>query len=456
MGVVTPFYTKINITIPGTASLSWEYTTTGVSITGAPNNVSQIAIPRELLDLRVKSTSLSTVNVTSIGASAFAGQTNLTQVTFTSPSNVHTIGSSAFVNCTSLSQVSIPASVESIGSSAFYGCAGLADISFGAGSQLIWIGESAFEYCAALTGITLPPSVESIGEFAFYCCTGLESIAIPASVLGELDCVFWGCSGLTGIYVNAGNPNYASRDGILYNKAETRIIHVPDAVSGSVEIPSSMTDIEDSVFAACAGLTSITIPDSVESIGSSAFRHCTGLASIEFGAGSGLESIGAYAFANCVGLTGIRIPGSVAYIGDGAFLNCSGLTAVYIERPAPDITALGDNVFNVFYLHAIYVPDYTSEAAYKNAADWQDYFFQIETDKPYFPSTSGLSYTLVDGSYYAVSRGSAYTGTVYIPVAHNGIFVRAIASCGNLTSVRIPGSVERNDIIEDYLTTKQQ
>lgn len=40
---------------------------------------------------------------------------------------------------------------------------------------------------------------------------------------------------------------------------------------GDVAIPNSVTEIGDSAFDGCTGLTSVTIPDSVTAIGRSAF-----------------------------------------------------------------------------------------------------------------------------------------------------------------------------------------
>lgn len=63
-----------------------------------------ITIPREI----------GGQNVTHIGNGAFSGLSNLTSVTFESPSNVQTIGNSAFVN-TGVVNLSLPSSVTSIG-----------------------------------------------------------------------------------------------------------------------------------------------------------------------------------------------------------------------------------------------------------------------------------------------------------------------------------------------------
>ncbi|MEE3404803.1 MAG: leucine-rich repeat domain-containing protein, partial [Acutalibacteraceae bacterium] len=94
----------------------------------------------------------------------------------------------------------------------------------------------------------------------------------------------------------------------------------------SITIPDSVTSIGNSAFSGCTGLTSITIPDSVTSIGNYAFSGCTGLTSITIP--DSVTSIGSSAFSGCTGLTSITIPDSVISIGDGAFSGCTGLTSI--------------------------------------------------------------------------------------------------------------------------------
>lgn len=100
IGLVTPFYTRINVTVAGYVSFNWEYTSSGVAITGAQSGTTVINnIPSQIYDLRVNprdNTPQPMVNVTSIGASAFAGMTSLTQITI--PASVTHIGADAFIN----------------------------------------------------------------------------------------------------------------------------------------------------------------------------------------------------------------------------------------------------------------------------------------------------------------------------------------------------------------------
>ena len=46
---------------------------------------------------------------------------------------------------------------------------------------------------------------------------------------------------------------------------------------GETKIPDSVTEIENSAFCGCTGLTSLTIPDSVTKIGKAAFDDCPNL-----------------------------------------------------------------------------------------------------------------------------------------------------------------------------------
>ena len=90
-------------------------------------------------------------DVTTIGAIAFRGCTNLTSVTI--PDSVTTIGDSAFNGCKSLSSITIPDSVTTIVGSAFMGCTNL-------------------------TSIIIPNSVTTIGDGAFVDCDSLNELRV--------------------------------------------------------------------------------------------------------------------------------------------------------------------------------------------------------------------------------------------------------------------------------------
>ena len=194
------------------------------------------------------------------------------------PAGVTTIASYAFYNCGSLTGISIPAWVTSIGDYAFagyYSSMALSTVTFAPNSQLQNIGENAFEYCGSLTGITIPASVTTIGNNAFSNCTSLTTITIPASVTFINGSAFNQCNSLASVTVDPNNQNYASQDGILYNKAKTSFVYIPQAISGNITIPAGVTSIGDWAFNNRTSLASITIPASVTSIGNYAFYYWT-------------------------------------------------------------------------------------------------------------------------------------------------------------------------------------
>jgi uncharacterized repeat protein (TIGR01451 family) len=130
--------------------------------------------------------------------------------------------------------------------------------------------------------VTIPSTlggypVTRIGERAFYDCRSLTSVTIPDSVTSIGSYAFRSCTSLTSIDVENDNPNYASIDGVLFNKALTQLITSLDGKQGAYTIPDSVTSIGNYAFYNCTKLTSVTIPNSVTNIGSNAFSRCTSL-----------------------------------------------------------------------------------------------------------------------------------------------------------------------------------
>ena len=100
-----------------------------------------------------------------------------------------------------------------------------------------------------------------------------------------------------------------------------------------IKIPYGVTSIGAYAFSRCSGLASVTIPSSVTNICSGAFSQCHGLTSVTIP--DSVTSIGDYAFSQCYRLTGITIPPSVTLIGSSPFSNCSGLTSVIMAGNCP-------------------------------------------------------------------------------------------------------------------------
>ncbi len=307
--------------------------------------------------------------------------------------DVTTIESYTFSFTSSLVSITIPNSITSIRDYAFYDCTGLVSVIMGNG--VTEIGNSVFYGCTGLTSITIPNSITSIKDAAFSGCTGLVSVIIGNGVIEFGNSVFYGCTGLTSIDVDKDNQKYASVDGVLYNKNITTLISCPEGKT-LIEIPNSVTKIEDYAFFRCAEVTSIRIPNGVTEIGNLAFYGCTKLIFIDVDKDNqkytsvdgvlynknittlircpegktlieipnsvtsigdmsfcasklmsveipnNVTSIGIAAFMYSTNLLLVEIPNSVTSIAKEAFRDCSSLTSIIIPN---SVTEIGSSVF---------------------------------------------------------------------------------------------------------------
>lgn len=121
--------------------------------------------------------------------------------------------------------------------------------------------------------IAVPSGVKDITDTSFLNCRNITSITIPSSVTNIEYTSIQNCTNLTAIEVDKNNKVYVSDDGVLYNKAKTKLIKCP-ARKKSISIPSSVTSIGDGAFMNCNSLTDILIPASVTKIGMYVFFMC--------------------------------------------------------------------------------------------------------------------------------------------------------------------------------------
>jgi hypothetical protein len=226
------------------------------------------------------------------------------------------IGQYAFSGRTSLTSVTFPAATD-IGDSAFFGCTGLTSVTFPAATDIGW---RAFQYCDSLTSVTLSASLSTVAGNPFA-----------------------GCTALTNISVDAGNPNFSADGGMLMNKDGTTLIAWPSA-SGPVT------------------LTGITI------IGIGAFQYCYSLESVTL---STAADIGFGAFSNCIGLTWVNFP-AAADIGDYAFQYTStGNLTIILGNTPP---SLGTGIFDGVNSPKTVTVEVPTGAAVNYDSAWQNSF----------------------------------------------------------------------------------
>jgi hypothetical protein len=209
----------------------------------------------------------------------------------------------------------------------------------------VYAGKVAYKYKGAMpekATITLQNGTVGIMSFAFGHCTGLTSITIPSTVTSIGDWAFSGCTNLRAITVAEGNTAYFAQDGVLYKKGSPdTLLFVPQAITGSVTIPSSVTSIGYYAFYDCPGLTSITVAADNPQYSSQDGVLFDKAAQVllaypggkkgAYSIPSSVTSIGRSAFEHCTGLRSVTIPGNVTSIGHEAFYGCTGLTSVMFK-----------------------------------------------------------------------------------------------------------------------------
>ena len=181
-------------------------------------------------------------------------------------------------------------------------------------------------------------TVIGIDSWAFAYCTNMTSVTIPASVISINDNPFVFCSSLVSISVAADNSEYASRDGLLYNKRMTVLYACPAGLQ-NVTIPQGVVEINHEALKSCARLTSIALPQGVRILGESVFEDCTSLQSVVVP--EGVVILENQVFGDCANLRLVSIPASVAKIECQVFADCSRLEKVVFNGNAPELFSEG-------------------------------------------------------------------------------------------------------------------
>jgi hypothetical protein len=225
-----------------------------------------------------------------------------------------------------------------------------------AGHEVYGIDDNALKTCKEVTDIVIPKTVRFLKPGTLNRCQGLENIVVAKD-----------------------HPDFASVDGVMFDKKKTKLLAVgagrkdryvvpkttttigPYALSlcaslKSVVIPKGVTDIgghTGGVFQGCSNLESIDIPETVTNIGQKSFQDCGSLkqatippkvTAIPFGLfwrcsnltqvtlPEGITKIGNYAFADCTKMTLKKLPKSLTTIGSYAFKDCKALKGLTIPK----------------------------------------------------------------------------------------------------------------------------
>lgn len=388
--------------------------------------------------------------------------------------SVTAIGNTAFYGCSGLTSVTIPNSVTSIGGAAFAYCNGIKSVhinSLESWYAIYFEDDHANPLTSAhhlflngeeIKNLQVPESITYIKDYAFSGCSGLTSVTIPNSVTSIGNSAFFGCSELKSVHINSldswceisfgdynANP-LRSADHLFLKGEEIKNLQVPESISS----------INDYAFYGCNGLTSVTIPNTVVVIGKGAFSGCSSLSNllIEDGLGtlsfvhydytgffrdcpletvhigrnlsyntnSNLESL----FSHHKNLTNLTIGKMVTQIRDYAFYECSGLKKLQIED-SPETLSLGsDNTYpsNIFYNCPLETVHIGRNLSYR-------------TDYPPFRNRKELMNLTIGNTVTRIGAyafdGCSKLKSIEIPPSVTEIGTRGFGNCNNFNLIKL-------------------
>ena len=296
-------------------------------------------------------------------------------------------------------------------------------------------------------------SNDIIGSYMFYnpdyspiSPCAISKINLPNSVTGIEEGAFKSCTRLTDINI----PNSVTSIGPETFKSCTSLT--------DINIPNSVTSIGERAFSGCTSLTDINIPDAVKSIEPETFSGCTRLTDINIP--NSVTSIGYEAFAFCTRLTDINIPNSVTSIGYEAFYNCTRLTDINIPNSVTSIER--STFYSCTSLTDINIPNSVTsigEQAFYNCDNLKSVYMNASTP-PFIGSqafhniSKDLTIYIPRGSYtaYWLSYWGNYNLVEYDPTDIQGVTTSAHNGVEKYFSIDgrpLPGPCKGVNIIQD-------
>ena len=197
---------------------------------------------------------------------------------------------------------------------------------------------------------------QTTGEHKPFFNSTVETVHIPASYTSFYNGYnpFYGAKNLKSITVDENNPAFSAEDGVLYDKAKTKVICCPYNKTGVLNLPATVTEVPleamrcyevsltsnifNNTFVSegtfSSKITGVNLPANIKKF---EFQGCRQLANVNFGE-SNATAIGLGAFRQCFGLKQITLPASLKYIATDAFQS-SGLESIVV----PDGVRAVDN-----------------------------------------------------------------------------------------------------------------
>lgn len=337
-------------------------------------------------------------NITLIDNGAFMNCTNLkainkndgvADVDLGNMTKLAEIGKQAFAGCSSIVSLRLSGTITKINDSAFSKLTTLANVKFNDNGEAgtTELGSSVFSGCTNLVEVSTAKNVGIIGSSAFSGCIKLMRLNLAEGLQIIKSGAFSGCARLEGALPEGVSEKYSSTSGAKVMLPNEKAV---------LEIPGTVTAIEDSAFASCYSADETLQADGEKEPSD----YKIGIKAVHIAGNPAGTTIGASAFAGCQNLTKLTL-------GEG-------------------VTGLGDSALKDTRLEEITIPSTFETGTAKNS-----------------PFTSGENSTLrkvtfADGiqviPQYFLSNITTLT-KIEIPASVQKIGDHAFADCSNLTAV---------------------
>lgn len=337
-------------------------------------------------------------NITLIDNGAFMNCTNLkainkndgvADVDLGNMTKLAEIGKQAFSGCSSIVSLRLSGTITKINDSAFSKLTTLANVKFNDNGEAgtTELGSSVFSGCTNLVEVSTAKNVGIIGSSAFSGCIKLMRLNLAEGLQIIKSGAFSGCARLEGALPEGVSEKYSSASGAKVMLPNEKAV---------LEIPGTVTAIEDSAFANCYSADETLQADGEKEPSD----YKIGIKAVHIAGNPAGTTIGASAFAGCQNLTKLTL-------GEG-------------------VTGLGESALKDTRLEEITIPSTFETGTAKNS-----------------PFTSGENSTLkkvtfADGiqviPQYFLNNITTLT-KIEIPASVQKIGDHAFADCSNLTAV---------------------
>lgn len=249
------------------------------------------------------------------------------------------IGNYCFYGCTKLKTVVLPSTLKNIGASAFYN-SGIKDVYFN-GTLEQWLnisGKGNLSYFTNYNGnhqATVHIKDDSGKE--------MNQFEISSSTTQINDGDYDGFDGK--VFYKGSLENWLNIQGKFYLHHQVHLyLDGSENETETINIPNSVSSIDDYEFYNCSFIKEINIGDGVQTISENAFNNCSSLKTVDLG--NNVTSIKQNAFSYCSSLEYLLIPTSVVSIQKNAFYSCKMLDKLLYKGSYEDLlsSSLGESV----------------------------------------------------------------------------------------------------------------